>query len=114
MIEIKWDQSVEKSSSAMSIVAAFLLWLTKTIENEENHDIVFTGYINIWDRNSKMSTLIFSDEVSNKRKLLDILLQPPGEFKNKYIPCVISEEPLCVSPIDDETLIVKKKDDDIT
>ena len=38
----------------------------------------------------------------SQKHLLELLQQPPNEYKEKYIACVYSEEPVCVEERKDE------------
>lgn len=93
MIELLW-QDKSDFKKAFILLNEVLLWLSKTLaEHEEYNDIVVNGYLVARDDlKNHLSTLILCEEESQKR-LLKILQQPPEEFKERYVPCILSAEP---------------------
>lgn len=95
MIEILLKDIIGGVREKFLFLASFISWLTKAtqaVEDEEKLEIIMEGYIILRDEPEHIGVVIICKDHNNK-KLLDILMQPPGEFKDKYIPCVSSEEP---------------------
>lgn len=93
MIELSWKETTEEDYKRMMVVSNLLAWLTTTLaEDEANHSIKMNGYIVLCDSDGEFSTLIICEGESQK-KLLKILQQPPEEYKEKYVACVLSKEP---------------------
>lgn len=102
MIELLWEESKENYYRAMNDVATLFAWLTATLlEYEKNkkegeESIYLQGYTVIWDSTTDVPAVLVlsnSADVANQERLLKILQQPPGEFRGKYVPCILSQEP---------------------
>ena len=97
MIELLWQEKPFCDYKALLLVNNVLAWLAKTLaEHEEFHDIIINGYLVARDE-QKISTLILCD-IETQKRLLQILQQPPEEYKEKYVPCILSHEPDPVNP----------------
>lgn len=95
MIEILLKDNIGGVREKFLFLAGFIAWLTKAtqaVEDKEKMEILMEGYIILHDEPEHIGVVIICKDQNNK-KLLDVLMQPPGEFKDKYIPCVSSEEP---------------------
>lgn len=106
MIEILLRDNIGDVRAKFVFLAGLISWLTKAtqaVEDEENIKTLMEGYIILRDEPQHIGVIIICRDQNNK-KMLDILMQPPGEFKDKYIPCVSSEEP---TPVQE-----KKENDD--
>ena len=98
MIEILLNDNIGGIREKFVFLAGFIAWLTKAthaVEDEEKLEILMEGYIILRDLPQHIGVVIICKDENNK-KMLDILMQPPGEFKGKYIPYVSSEEPMPV------------------
>ena len=75
-----------------------MMWLLEEFHkctDEALKGINFQGYIVVCDKETAAtSILIFCDRYSIlEKKLTQILMQPPGEYKDRYIACVYRSEP---------------------
>ena len=111
MIELLWKETKENYYRAMCDVAKLFAWLTSELlrleetckETEES--IYLQGYTVIWDGAADApAILLFSNTLdrANQESLLKILQQPPGEFKEKYVACILSQEPESVKEVKSE------------
>lgn len=100
MIELSWKEKADCEYVQLMSVSQLLAWLTTTLKEEkEHHSIKLNGYMVLCEENGTISILLISNGDSQKQ-LLKILQQPPNEYKEKYIACVLSEEP---QPVQEET-----------
>lgn len=94
-IEIVWQNISDNSIFDIVDLSNFILWLltmiSKTPELEKNNGI--NGYILLNDEKANCGALLFINNKKSQKKILEILQQPPGEFKGKYIACVPCDEP---------------------
>lgn len=98
MIELLWQGKDFCDFNAFVCVTGVLSWITQVLaENEENHDIELNGFL-VAKSEQKISTLILCD-IDVQQRLLKILQQPPEQYKGKYIPCILSQEPESVQEI---------------
>ena len=108
MIELLWKDFNAEYYRAMNDVATLFAWLTATLleyeknkkENEES--IYLQGYTVIWDSTTDVPAVLVlsnSADVANQERLLKILQQPPGEFRGKYVACILSQEPVSVNEV---------------
>lgn len=114
MIELSWnfkeiDDTVKHNIESYLVILNFMSWMMNTIKNEEDlQGINFNGILTLLDTNYKFVTLLMCDH-ENQKKLLNILQQPPEEYKEKYVACVLSEEP---QPVQEKTEDDETDDDD--
>jgi len=106
------DVSIRNSAGYhenMMLIASLLAWLTKSLkDNKEFQDILLEGFVCYYDAMNRVSTLLLCEGESEKA-ILEILKQPPGEFKDRYVACVANTEPI---PVVEKKPIVKEPDDD--
>ena len=113
MIEIKWcDNLCESNASGIEFISKFMVWLFSLLESKQ--DMQVDGYMLLYVPERKSFTLLILNEMKENEYILDLLKQPPEEYKEKYIACVQSvgiepelvceeksgEIPICVT--DDE------------
>lgn len=111
MIELLWKETKENYYRAMCDVAKLFAWLTSELlrleetRKETEESIYLQGYTVIWDGAADApAILLFSNSLdkANQECLLKILQQPPGEFKEKYVACILSQEPESVKEVKSE------------
>lgn len=111
MIELLWKETKENYYRAMCDVAKLFAWLTsellrlEEIRKETEESIYLQGYTVLWDGAADApAILLFSNSLdrANQECLLKILQQPPGEFKEKYVACILSQEPDSVKEMKSE------------
>lgn len=111
MIELLWKETKENYYRAMCDVAKLFAWLTSELlrleetRKETEESIYLQGYTVIWDGAADApAILLFSNSLDrdNQECLLKILQQPPGEFKEKYVACILSQEPESVKEVKSE------------
>lgn len=111
MIELLWKETKENYYRAMCDVAKLFAWLTSELlrleetRKETEESIYLQGYTVIWDGAADApAILLFSNSLdkANQERLLKILQQPPGEFKEKYVACILSQEPESVKEVKSE------------
>ncbi len=111
MIELLWKETKENYYRAMCDVAKLFAWLTSELlrleetRKETEESIYLQGYTVIWDGAADApAILLFSNSLdrANQECLLKILQQPPGEFKEKYVACILSQEPDSVKEVKSE------------
>ena len=102
MIEIVWKDPLARDYDVIMCATSLLAWLTSTIaQNEEYHNIEFNGYMLAQEKTVGCSMLIYCGyNPENRRRLLNILQQPPEEYKGKYIAHTLSREPM---PVEEQT-----------
>ena len=101
MIEIIWTETLQEYE-VMMCATRMLAWLAATLaQKDEYHDIDFNGYMVVKEKQKSGCSilLICGDPISQKR-MLNILQQPPEEYKEKYIACVPCDEP---NPVHEQT-----------
>lgn len=122
MIELLWKDTTNNYFKAMNDVAMLFAWLTSTLmtyekERKENEETIYLqGYTVIWDGAADSPAILIlsnSLDVPNQERLLKILQQPPGEFKGKYVACILSQEPESVKEKKPEKEEDNESDDDI-
>lgn len=98
MIEIYLQDPSECVKENMVLITSILLWLMQELKKDEHKDIECSGFIMCDDEQGKkgMSALLFLDTAVHK-PVLQILMQPPEEYKGKYIACIPSKEPEVVA-----------------
>lgn len=96
MIEVIWKDEKYNEREAMMYLSQLMAWLSNEITmKKEYEDLTISGYIITYE---KSTVLIFPDKNTEKQKrILNILQQPPEEFKEKYIACIYAEEPKVVN-----------------
>lgn len=105
MIELLWrEQDKLADYNVMMHMTFVIAWLTSRIdEDEKNHDIQLNGYVTLNDptkeRFARISSLILCNK-KDEKKILEILQQPPTEYREKYIARVVCEEP---NPVVEQT-----------
>lgn len=111
MIELLWKDFNANCYRAMNDVATLFTWLTATLldyeknKKEGEESIYLQGYTVIWDGVADVPAVLIlsnSTDVANQERLLKILQQPPGEFKGKYVACILSQEPESVKEIESD------------
>jgi len=79
----------------MLMATKILQWIASLVALEkEKNDLMMKGFIVLCDE-GRVSTLLITNPEHEKR-LLQILQEPPGEYKDKYVACILSEEPKVV------------------
>lgn len=79
----------------MMLVSSILNWFIIELNtNPEYEEIQFRGYLVLYDetKQNNASALILCNGPDQK-KIINLLQQPPDTYKEKYIACVVSEEP---------------------
>ena len=99
MIELILQDQCDYRKS-MVLLTQIMGWLMRALEERE--DIVFEDMMVARDQPEHIMVLLLVDDSYNK-KVMDILFQPPGEFKGKYVAVITSSEPLPVTNKEDET-----------
>ena len=85
----------------MIMVTHILEWITSILAlEEEKRQLMLKGYIVLYDED-RVSTLLIC-EGEHQQKILKMLQEPPGEYKDKYVACIMSEEPKVVEEKCDE------------
>lgn len=75
---------------AMMWLSRIVAWLTDAIKDRE--DILLEGVLLMRDQPMHTTSILVCDGDSQK-KIIEMLKQPPGEFKDKYVASVILESP---------------------
>ena len=109
MIEIIWKDKTSADYYIFTQVAAFMSMLAVTLAKEENQDIKLNGYMIGREEKGGCSILMICGDFISQRKLMNILQQPPEEYKDKYVACVPCEEP---NPVQ-ETAEDKAEEDEV-
>lgn len=114
MIELSWKDSELEYCDILKNITNFITWLANILAaEEENRKIRLRGYMTIADENKKFSTLLICSYESQK-DLLTVLQQPPEEFKEKYVACVLSEEPTPVQEKEEDGEMSETKEETAT
>lgn len=113
MIELSW-----KKNTTYIIISQFLEWLFNRISKfneDETINIDVNGFLLLKEKDGGYSALIMCPDIYNDKKILNIVLQPPEEFKERYIACIPSEEPESVTEVkqtDEDGKINIEEDED--
>jgi hypothetical protein len=108
MIELLWNNLTYSNNENMMYISNFIAWLATSIVHEKSlHQIELNGFLTLKDSDNKVATLLLCDSEC-QREVLNILQQPPNEYKEKYIARVPCNEP---SPVNEEQN--KESDEDI-
>ena len=103
MIEVSWRKTEEVDYDVLKNITNLIAWLVASLADDEvNHSVKLMGYMTMPDVNSRFATLLICDGESQK-KILEILQQPPEEYKEKYVACILSEEPQPIQEKDDDS-----------
>lgn len=101
MIEIVWTE-ILPDYEIMMCASRMLAWLATILaQKDEYHNIEFNGYMVVKEKQRKGCSILIicGDQISQKR-ILNILQQPPEEYKEKYIARIPCDEP---NPIHEQT-----------
>lgn len=94
MIDVKLIEPTNYHDD-MVMISRIITWITTTLAlEEEKRNLMLRGYIVLNDED-RISVLLIC-EGEHEQRLLKMLQQPPGEYKDKYVACVLSEEPKVV------------------
>ena len=100
MIDVKLIEPTNYHDD-MVMISRIITWITTTLAlEEEKRNLMLRGYIVLNDED-RISVLLIC-EGEHEQRLLKMLQQPPGEYKDKYVACVLSEEPKVVEEKTDE------------
>ena len=93
MIDLTWVFEKDTRMNAI-VIAEFMVWLLKVLNEEDNQDIIINGTMIFRDCEAPLKySLLLMCEEKKQKKLLQILQQPPGEFSGKYVACIFTKEP---------------------
>ena len=110
MIDVKLIKPSEDYRDDLVMITRILTWISSTIALEkEKHELMMKGFIVLYDE-GKISTLLITDDGEHQQKLLKMLQEPPGEYKEKYVACIMSEEPKVVEEKSDDEKSEKETD----
>ena len=113
MIEIVWTDNLHKDYEIMMCATNLISWLVTTIAQDEDYNkIVLNGFMLVKEVKGGCTSLLICDESESQKQLLKLLQQPPGEFKDRYIARIPSEEPDPVKEIQKENEDDDDDDDD--
>lgn len=103
MIELLWKDFKNCEKDVMMMVSELLVWLTTLIATDERYkELAIGGYLVLLNREASVSTMIICRD-DQQEKILQILQQPPEEFKERYVPHIFfEEEPVLVEKMDTE------------
>lgn len=109
MIEVNFNKAITPTD-AMMMFTQLMGWLCEEIKKQEKR---ISGYICLLntDDDSVSSLVLCDDKI--KQEVLNLLLEPPGEFKDKYIASCPSVEPIPVEeliPIEEDENVVDEED----
>lgn len=93
MIELFWNDLKADKYQQVVAVTNIMLWLSTYVQEhqQELNGLSINGYVVVMDY-GKIHCVVTTDE-KNEKTLLNILQQPPNEFKEKYVACIHCEEP---------------------
>lgn len=90
MIEILLHDNIGATREKFLFIVKLINWITQIVVDIP--DPVLDGYVVLNDEPQHVGVVILTKRNKDKQ-LLDILFQPPEEFKGRYTPCIVSEEP---------------------
>lgn len=99
-------------SEDLILITRIIAWLLEEIDKnwKENYEqLVIPGYITYYDEDERKTFTILFCEGEDQKKIMNILQQPPGEYKGKYIACIPSKEPEVVRALTEEEMKNKEK-----
>ena len=90
MIELLWK---EVPKNHFEYITRLIAWLVSIVEERNKVEpLEISGYIVFRNHSNEICSLIIAEEQYQK-KILNILQQPPDEYKEKYVACIPSKEP---------------------
>lgn len=92
MIELSWANKDDSTLNVLMNMTQILAWVTEQV-NKAEEKIIMNGYIVVTDGVNGVSTLLLCDDAKSNKFILNLLMQPPGEFSGKYFACILSGEP---------------------
>lgn len=99
MIELLWNE-INEEYDAMFYMSKLMAWLaTALIEHHKMYAL--NGVIVLRDKNDKVASLLICDE-NLQENILQILQQPPGEYKGKYIAKIVDVNNIDIHTMNDE------------
>lgn len=99
MIELSLTEYDEVN--ALMLISNIIAWVTTTLSNEKGVDATLDGYVVLRDKNQRFSALLVCEKTSQE-KMMKILQQPPNAYKEKYIACIVQDEPSIIEDKEDE------------
>lgn len=91
MIELLWNEKNTNHWDVLININGFIAWLSGNLKKTECN---FNGFIVINDKTTKQFMILLccdNDEKNSQRKILNVLQQPEGEFKTKYVARVLND-----------------------
>lgn len=102
MIELIWKDSSLNEYENILQITNLLSWLVAIIRDK--HEIELNGFMVLKEKNPlTYSILLILGDENSQKQTLNILQQPPEEFKEKYIARIPCEEPNPVKEKDDDS-----------
>ena len=87
-------------NDALKIVNGLLYWLATYIATKsEETEINLEGVLCVYDPKKPRYAALLMCEGLSEQRINEILKNPPGEYKGKYVACFSWEEPTVVSEI---------------
>lgn len=86
MIELSLHSFNGTPNEGLNALARIIEWLTMAILEKQSAEdsIALNGYISIVSMDGTVSSLLLCDG-ENQKKIMTLLQQPPGEYKEKYV-----------------------------
>lgn len=110
MIEIIWKDTLLSDLNIMMYATNLIAWLTSLIAHKDEYrDVDLNGYMVVKEQTPGCSILVICNDIQSQKKVLDILQQPPEEFRDKYIARVPTNEP---DPVKEQKKSENDDDDD--
>lgn len=103
MIDLSWKPS-ETGERLFVQISTFLTWLVNVLEKNKIEYHGFMTFDGFEGDEHNYHTMIFAEK-DHAIKIIEILQQPPGEYKDKYIAKIPIVEP---EPVQE----MKEKDDE--
>lgn len=101
MIELYWkNKSLRDSNAYLIDISKFFVWFTTSVVEKYGNQIpLIDGYLVFYERDIGYHILFYGIKPPYQEILLKHLQQPPEEFKERYIACVVQKEN---TPCEDE------------
>ena len=94
MIELLWTNNLCVDYEVMMYAAGLMSWLASLLaQDEENHSVEFNGFMVAKEEKGGCAVVIICGNPQSQKRVLEIVQQPPEEYKGKYIASIPSEEP---------------------
>ena len=97
MIEVNWIYREENTNDVLTNITQLITWLMVTMKTmKEERKTLMNGFLVVTEKDKGTSALLLSDDIETQKEMINILLSPPPEFKDKFTASILQVEPIPV------------------